>query len=146
MKLKKEEPKETRLRELARVIRSKNAGPFLLTLDVLFPTIEAFERVKGSGVINVANIAKLYRVPPETIEIILYPPGLAFKIIMVRPIISGDITDTDVYGGQQQDGQRNARIAMLCCLGTTRLRSSQRLLQQGNQEEAPFHRGGYGVN
>jgi hypothetical protein len=85
MKLKDEEPKEARLRELARVIRSKNAGPFLLTLDVLFPTIEAFERVKGSGVINVANIAKLYRVPPESINIIFYPPGLAFKIIPLTP-------------------------------------------------------------
>jgi len=101
MKLKEEEPKEIRLRELARVIRSKNAGPFLLTLDVLFPTIEAFERVQGSGVINVATIARLYRVAPESINIIFYPPGLAFKIVMVRPIISGDIVDTDVYGAQQ---------------------------------------------
>ncbi len=90
-----------KLRELARVIRSKNAGPFLLTLDVLFPTIEAFERVRDSGVINVDNISKLYRVPPESIKIIPYPPGLAFKITMVRPIVSGDIVDTDVYGAQQ---------------------------------------------
>ncbi len=101
MKLKEDEPKEARLRELARVIRSKNAGPFLLTLDVLFPTIEAFERVKRSGIINVATIAKLYRVPPETIQITPYPPGLAFKITMVRPVTSGDIADTDVYGAQQ---------------------------------------------
>ena len=90
-----------KLRELARVIRSKNAGPFLLTLDVLFPTIEAFERVRDSGVINVDTISKLYGVPPESIKIIPYPPGLSFKITMVRPIVSGDIVDTDVYGAQQ---------------------------------------------
>ncbi len=101
MKLKNEEPREARLRELARVIRSKNAGPFLLTLDVLFPTTEAFESVQGSGVINVDSISKLYGVQPEDIKIIFYPPGLAFKITMVRPIVSGDIVDTDVYGAQQ---------------------------------------------
>ena len=90
-----------KLRELARVIRSKNAGLFLFTLDVLFPTIEVFERVRDSGVINVDAISKLYGVPPEGIKIIPYPPGLAFKITMVRPIVSGDIVNTDVYGAQQ---------------------------------------------
>jgi hypothetical protein len=92
---------KVKLRELARVIRSKNAGPFTLTLDILFPTMDAFSKAKASGAINVDTISKLYDVEPKGIEIIFYPPGLAIKIVMARPVGSGDLEDTDVYGAQQ---------------------------------------------
>ena len=92
---------KVKLREIARVIRSKNAGPFTLTLDILFPTKDTFTKTQASGVINISTISQLYDVPPEGIQIIYYPPGLAIKIVMARPIASGDIDDTDVYGAQQ---------------------------------------------
>ena len=44
--------KTRRLIELARVIRSKNAGPFELTFDIMFADAEIYERVKRSGVIS----------------------------------------------------------------------------------------------
>ena len=47
------------LRELASVIRSKNSGPYELTLDILFKDDESFRRVADSGCINKALIAKL---------------------------------------------------------------------------------------
>ena len=45
------------IREIAQVIRSKNAGPFRLTLDVLFKEREVYDRVKRSGAITAATIA-----------------------------------------------------------------------------------------
>ena len=41
-------PETKRLRDVASVIRSKNAGPFELTFDVMFEDPEAYERVKAS--------------------------------------------------------------------------------------------------
>ena len=36
----------TPVRDIAKVIRSKNAGPFEITLDIVFKTREVFEAVK----------------------------------------------------------------------------------------------------
>ena len=90
-----------KLKDIARVIRSKNAGPFVLTLDILMPSVEAFNTVKASGALNADLISRLYHVPREKIRIIHYVPGLAIKITMPRRVPSGDVADTDVYGAQQ---------------------------------------------
>jgi hypothetical protein len=90
-----------KLKDIARVIRSKNAGPFMLTLDILMPSVEAFNTVKESGALNTDVISRLYHVPREKIRIIHYVPGLAIKITMPRRVPSGDVADTDVYGAQQ---------------------------------------------
>ncbi len=101
MSISKRGIEEVKLRNLAKVIRSKNAGPFTLTLDILFPTNDAFQKAQASGIINAATISALYDVPSEGIQIIFYPPGLAIKIVMARRVASGDVEDTDVYGAQQ---------------------------------------------
>lgn len=90
-----------RLDEIAQVIRSKNAGPRKLTLDIMFATDEDFRRVAESGVLNAARLAALYGLPAQTIRVIPYPLGRAVKITMPRPLTSGDPGDRDVYGAQQ---------------------------------------------
>jgi hypothetical protein len=50
------------LRSIAMVIRSKNAGPFEITLDVIFSSREDYEAVKRANVITRELIAKLYHV------------------------------------------------------------------------------------
>jgi len=91
-----------RLDELAKVIRSKNAGPFELTFDVMFDDPAAYERVKKSGVINARRIAEAYRVRADDVLVCRpYDPAVAFKITIRRPVGSGDIEDRDVYGCQQ---------------------------------------------
>ncbi len=47
------------------VIRSKNAGPYELTFDIMFTTREWFERIAAAGVFNTALICRLYRIPPK---------------------------------------------------------------------------------
>jgi hypothetical protein len=94
--------KQARLYDLAKVLRSKNAGPFELTLDVMFDDEETYQRVKRSGVIDAELICRLYRVPPEDVHhIVFFDAARAVKITIVRPVDSGGIGDTDVYGAQQ---------------------------------------------
>ncbi len=51
-----------KLKDLAKVIRSKNAGPFYVTLDVMFSDAETYQKVKATGTLNADLIASLYNV------------------------------------------------------------------------------------
>ncbi len=91
-----------KLTELADIIRSKNSGPYELTLDVMFKTQEDYERVLKSNAINESVICDLYRITPDKIvSIVAFPPAKAIKVTIERPICSGDPGETDVYGAQQ---------------------------------------------
>jgi len=91
-----------RLRDLADVIRSKNAGPYELTFDIMFKTEEIYRAVASSGVISKESFGALYGIPPADImEIIHFDPAKAIKVTIARPVPSGDLRETDVYGAQQ---------------------------------------------
>lgn len=90
-----------RLDEIARVIRSKNAGPYCVTLDVLFGDKAAYDRVMAADVITQSNMARLYQQPPEKIQVFHHPMALAMKVSIVRPAPAGSVEDTDLYGAQQ---------------------------------------------
>lgn len=90
------------LKDIANVIRSKNAGPFELTLDVLLKDAETFEKVKNANIINQEVIAKLYCIPVEDVlSIVYFPNANAIKATIVRPLPSGAMGERDVYGAQQ---------------------------------------------
>ena len=90
------------LKDIANVIRSKNAGPFELTLDVLLKDEEMFEKLKAANVINKAAIAKLYQIPEtDVLSIVYFPNAKAIKATIVRPLASGALGERDVYGAQQ---------------------------------------------
>lgn len=91
----------TTLGQYARLIRSKNAGPFQLTFDIMFADITTYEHVCASGVLSSERFAQLYNVPTETVHLVHYDAGLAIKATIPRPIASGDLGDTDLFGGQQ---------------------------------------------
>ena len=91
-----------RLRDIAAVIRSKNAGPYELTLDVILKEQEMYERMKAAEVIRPDVIARLYRVPEEkVIGIVWFDAAKAVKATIVRPLPSGALGERDVYGAQQ---------------------------------------------
>lgn len=93
---------QTKLTDIAGIIRSKNAGPYELTLDIMFNTREWYERVRDAGAINEAVVCDLYKIAPEKIiNIIHFEPANAIKVTIDRPICSGDLGETDVYGAQQ---------------------------------------------
>jgi len=90
-----------RLRDAARVLRSKNAGPLTVTLDLMFETRENFERAVQSPALSAAALARAYRIPAEDVRVIPVPLALAIKVVLPRPIVAGSPGDTDVYGAQQ---------------------------------------------
>lgn len=103
--------KKISLYELAKILRSKNAGPFELTLDIIFDTVNKYELVKESGIINEELICALYKIQPESIRnIVFFDAALGIKITMKRPVDSGSIGDTDVYGAQQHAPLINVEI------------------------------------
>jgi len=86
---------------LAKFLRSKNAGPFYLTLDIFFNTTEDYNKAKNACLINKQLISSLYRIDEKDIDIIEFDPAAAIKISFPRPVSSGCVGDTDVYGAQQ---------------------------------------------
>ena len=90
-----------KLKELAKVIRSKNAGPFYYTFDIIFKNYSDFNIVRKQNLITPGSISKMYNLPTSKIKIFEYKPAFAIKITIPRPVPSGDIEDTDVYGAQQ---------------------------------------------
>ncbi|RWB69960.1 DUF4387 domain-containing protein [Mesorhizobium sp.] len=86
----------------ALVVRSKNAGPFELTLDVIFKERRGFERARDTQLINKPLIGRLYGVPEEDVlDIVAFEPANAIKATIKRRLPSAAIGDTDVYGAQQ---------------------------------------------
>jgi hypothetical protein len=91
-----------RLTDLARVVRSKNVGPFMIALDIVFDNRGDYDRVVRAGVITREKIAAMYRIRPESItDVVYYAPGNAIKVSLIRPIPSGAFGDADVLGAQQ---------------------------------------------
>jgi hypothetical protein len=90
-----------RLGDIAKACKSKNAGPFELTLDIMFGDAATFERVRATGVITPALIARLYNVVESAVVFTEFPPAYAWKATIERRIPSGAVGDTDVYGAQQ---------------------------------------------
>lgn len=91
-----------KLTDITRIIRSKNSGPYELTLDIMFSSREWYERVRDAGAINEELICACYQITPDKIiNIISFEPANAIKVTIERPICSGDLGETDVYGAQQ---------------------------------------------
>lgn len=90
-----------KLIDLANVLRSKNAGALLCTLDVMFESEAVYRRVRDSGVITPALIAEKYGVSANEVSIIPYDVAYAIKITIPRLVPSGHFGDTDIYGAQQ---------------------------------------------
>jgi hypothetical protein len=91
----------TKLYELTSLIRSKNAGPYTLTMDIIFHDEAGYRRVVESGVLGEATFERLYGIAPGSVEIYEYEPAFAIKATMPRASIAGDLTDGDVSGAQQ---------------------------------------------
>lgn len=93
---------KTKLVDVTSVIRSKNAGPYELTFDIMFNDQQVFEQVCTANIINEALICSLYNIKREDIiNIVYFKPANAIKVTIRRPLTSGDIGETDVYGAQQ---------------------------------------------
>lgn len=89
------------LKNLAKVIRSKNAGALQITLDVMFADEATYRRVRDSGALDAHQVARLYGLSHNEVSVIPYDVAYAIKVTIPRAAPSGDPADSDVYGAQQ---------------------------------------------
>ncbi|PNP58326.1 hypothetical protein THARTR1_01841 [Trichoderma harzianum] len=93
--------------EAAKVIRSKNAGPYEITFDIIFNDKETYYRVKNSGLLRPELIAELYDLSVEKIVYCgFFDQAIAFKATIPRmrngkPAVSGGFMEDDVHGSQK---------------------------------------------
>jgi hypothetical protein len=89
------------LKDMVTFLFSKNAGPYLVTFDILFKNRDAFEQAKASGVFTRETFAGLYKVAPERIiSVYEYNAADMIKFTMIRDISSSDFGDRSVFGSQ----------------------------------------------
>ncbi|MBX9702328.1 MAG: DUF4387 domain-containing protein [Acetobacteraceae bacterium] len=90
------------MREVARVIRSKNAGPFIFTFDIMFRDAATFAAVQEAGHIDRAAVARAYGLSAnEVLSFEWHGFANAVKFSIRRDVASGGVGDSDVYGAQQ---------------------------------------------
>jgi hypothetical protein len=90
-----------RLYDKATVIRSKNAGPFTLTIDMIFSNEADYQQVLEASSFCAEQIAARYHADPASVAIHPFQKVRAIKISLPRPVSSGAPGDCDVYGSQQ---------------------------------------------
>ena len=91
-----------RLAELAKTIRSKNAGVDKITFDVIFHDRETYERVRRSGALTPESVGRLYGIPASRIsDFVEFDPANAIKFTIYRERPSGSPGDPDIFGAQQ---------------------------------------------
>ena len=90
-----------RLGEIAEVVRSKNAGPFWITLDVFFRNDADFAQVKDAKELGPEQIGELYGVDPTSVKIFQLPALKVLKFSIPRPVVAGSFEDRDLHAGQQ---------------------------------------------
>ncbi|HEX4173256.1 MAG TPA: DUF4387 domain-containing protein [Acetobacteraceae bacterium] len=90
------------LADIAKTIRSKNAGVDKVTFDIIFDNRAAYDRVRRSGVLSREAICRLFRIAPARIsDHVEFDPGMAIKFTLYRRLPSGSVGDPDVFGSQQ---------------------------------------------
>lgn len=102
------------LGELASVIRSKNAGPFQVTIDIMFANAGDYARALHAPGFTAAEIARRYRIAENEVALIPFPRVHAVKITIPRrwgSRGSGSAGDRDVYGAQQHGPLVDLEIA-----------------------------------
>lgn len=104
-------PKAPRyLADLCQVMRSKNAGPFEITLDAVFLSNEEFEYVKNSNILTRTNVASALDIEPDDIIWMgFFEPASAFKVTIPRVrggkrTSAGGFMENDVHGSQEHIG------------------------------------------
>lgn len=91
-----------KLVDLAKTIRSKNAGTDKITFDIIFREKENYELVKASKCISKQSMAALFQISEERIcDFVEFDPAFAIKFTITRTKPSGSPGERDIFGCQQ---------------------------------------------
>ena len=90
------------LSDIAKTIRSKNAGVDKITFDVIFAKRRDYELVRRSGALSRAAVCRIFGIPDSRItDYVEFDPALAIKFTITRSLTSGSPGDADTFGSQQ---------------------------------------------
>jgi hypothetical protein len=104
------------LSDLCRIVRSKNAGPYEITIDAMFASKEAYEAVKSSDLLSSSNVAKAIGIPEEDIIWIgFFDPAISFKVTIPRirsgkKKSAGGFMENDIHGSQEHMGLASLKL------------------------------------
>lgn len=94
--------KTVKLSDLAKTIRSKNAGTDKITFDIIFTDESKYEHVKKSQVLSKQSVAQILNIPIQQVsDFVEYDPAYAIKFSILRLRPSGSAGDGDIFGAQQ---------------------------------------------
>lgn len=91
-----------KLIDIAKTIRSKNAGVDKITFDIIFRNEVEYDLVRNSGALTRETISTLYGIEDERIsDFVEFDPAYAIKFTIYRTRPSGSAGDPDIFGAQQ---------------------------------------------
>ena len=91
----------TTVNNLSRYVRTKNASPFWVTVDIFAKDANSYRKLKASSVINQETIAQIYRIDPKLVNIYYLPNLNVIKVSFPRPHVQGYKYESDMHFGQQ---------------------------------------------
>ena len=101
------------LSQLAKTIRSKNAGVDKITFDVIFPDRASYDLVRHSSALSRSAICRIYNIPDSRIsDHVEFAPALAIQFTLFREHSSGSVGDADIFGSQQYGPLLYVRIEL----------------------------------
>lgn len=104
------------LSDISAVLRSKNAGPYEITIDVIFESETTFRAVRDSPILSRERVSKALNIPEdEIIWLGFFEPALAFKVTIPRiragkKVAAGGFMENDIHGSQQHLGLATMRL------------------------------------
>ena len=90
----------TTIADLALEVRSKNAGPFWVTMELFMKDADGYAVVADESFVNERLVAELYRVEESTVQVFRIPSLHVVKISFPRPVSQGSLFDRDMHAGQ----------------------------------------------
>jgi hypothetical protein len=101
---------ETTIADLALEVRSKNAGPFWVTMELFMRDAEGYRVVADETFVNERLVADLYRVDESTVQLFRIPSLNVVKISFPRPVSQGSLRDRDMHAGQHHVPLASLRV------------------------------------
>ncbi len=89
------------LREVCRQVRSKNAGPFWVTIDVFFDGQGSYARYKDASALSAEAIGLIYGADPGQVKRFEVDSLAVLKISSPRRSPQGGVVERDMHSGQQ---------------------------------------------
>jgi hypothetical protein len=91
-----------KLSDIAKTIRSKNAGVDKITFDVIFADRANYDLVRRSGALSRSAVCEIFGIPGNRLsDYVEFDPALAIKFTIFRAVPSGSPGDADIFGSQQ---------------------------------------------